>query len=307
MPGDSYMLTMNAGDVVELVGAWAKDPQTRNATMSGTIVKANKDHFVQVISFNAISQLPDVSVANADHMEETVLPAKFWAKNTSSRRPPRRSAIASVTSVRIYGTRRRHPAHLPRRQACRRARHHSTPATSVQIPAMPTGQPAAQCIGTADHCMLNTPFVVEGDKSFAVASFMVGGVLQMPGTDATTSQGDPSFSMEVTPEQFRKEYTFLAPVDYMGKLRRRAAAERRRRHARRQGHDRPRHAHRQQRLVDDAPHARLRHRWRSTSSRPITNKASASKSWASASRPRYYYPGGLNLERISDPPVVVVK
>jgi hypothetical protein len=62
--------------------------------------------------------------------------------------------------------------------------------------------------------MLNKPFVVEADQPFAVASYMVGGVLQMPGTDATTSQGDPSSSMMVTPEQFRKEYTFLAPVDY---------------------------------------------------------------------------------------------
>jgi hypothetical protein len=70
-------------------------------------------------------------------------------------------------------------------------------------------------VGTADKCLVNMPFVVEGTEAFAVASFMVGGVLQMPGTDATNSQGDPSFSMEVTPEQFRKEYTFLAPTDYL--------------------------------------------------------------------------------------------
>jgi hypothetical protein len=63
--------------------------------------------------------------------------------------------------------------------------------------------------------MLADPFIVEADQSFAVASFMVGGTLQMPGTDSTNSQGDPSMTMEVTPEQFRKQYTFLAPVDYL--------------------------------------------------------------------------------------------
>jgi len=56
---------------------------------------------------------------------------------------------------------------------------------------------------------------VQGDKPFAVASFMVGGTLQMPGTDPTNSQGDPAMSMMVTPEQFRKDYTFLAPTDYL--------------------------------------------------------------------------------------------
>jgi hypothetical protein len=56
---------------------------------------------------------------------------------------------------------------------------------------------------------------VQGDQPFAVASFMVGGTLQMPGTDAMTSQGDPAMSMMVTPEQFRKDYTFLAPTDYL--------------------------------------------------------------------------------------------
>ena len=63
--------------------------------------------------------------------------------------------------------------------------------------------------------MTNLPFVVTGDQPFAVMSFMVGGTLQMPGTDPSTSQGDPSMSMEVTPAQFRKQYTFLAPKDYL--------------------------------------------------------------------------------------------
>jgi hypothetical protein len=85
----------------------------------------------------------------------------------------------------------------------------------VQLPPLPDGQPAPDCFnGVPGNCMWDKPFIVEGSEPFAVNSFMVGGVLQMPGTDATTSKGDPAFSQMVTPEQFRREYTFLAPVDY---------------------------------------------------------------------------------------------
>src|SRR5258708_20354632 len=63
--------------------------------------------------------------------------------------------------------------------------------------------------------MTNVPFIVRGDKPFAVASFMVGGMLQTPGMDVTNSQGDPAMTMMVAPEQFRKDYTFVVPADYL--------------------------------------------------------------------------------------------
>jgi hypothetical protein len=211
-PSDIYTLQMNAGDVVELVGAWAKDPQTKNADMSGTVINATAP--VQVVSFNAIAQLPDYSIANADHMEETVLPAEVIGKKYIVVPPttPLGNAVGHV--VRIYGnvdgTNLTYPEGAPP----------GAPMTInagevVQIPPLPTGQPAAACNTVPDHCMTNMPFIVQGDQPFAVASFMVGGTLQMPGTDATNSQGDPAMSMMVTPEQFRKDYTFLAPTDYL--------------------------------------------------------------------------------------------
>lgn len=305
MPGDSYALTMNAGDVVQLVGAWAKDPQTHNADMSGTIVKANKDHNVQVISFNAISQLPDVSVANADHMEETVLPGEVLGKKYIVTPPatPLGSSVGHV--VRIYGnvdgTQLTYPEGKPPG-----APDTINAGDVFQIPPLPTGQPAEQCVGTADHCMLNTPFVVEGTAAFAVASFMVGGVLQMPGTDATTSQGDPSFSMEVTPEQFRKEYTFLAPVDYMENyadvLLPNGAS-----------------VMLDGKAITVAPTAIGNSGW-STVRLPLDAATGGVHKLTTDHEQglglqvmgfgfatSYYYPGGLNLNRISEPPVVVVK
>jgi hypothetical protein len=75
--GDIYTLQMNAGDVVQLVGAWAQYPQTKNADISGSVLNADKP--IQVISFNAIAQVPDYSVANADNMEE-MLPSEVIGK-----------------------------------------------------------------------------------------------------------------------------------------------------------------------------------------------------------------------------------
>jgi hypothetical protein len=209
---DIYDLMMNAGDVVQLVGAWAKDPQTKNADLSGSVV--NADAPVQVVSFNAIAQLPDVSVANADHMEETVLPAEVIG-NKYIVVPPTNPLGKSVGHVvRIYGnvdgTNLTYPEGAPPG-----APTVINAGEVAQIPPLPTGQPAPLCMSEADHCITNMPFIVQGDQPFAVASFMVGGTLQMPGTDPTNSQGDPSMSMEVAPEQFRQDYTFLAPTDYL--------------------------------------------------------------------------------------------
>ena len=210
--GDIYTLQMNAGDVVQLVGAWAQYPQTRNADVSGSIL--NADRPVQVIAFNAIAQLPDYSVANADHMEETVLPSEVIGKKYIVVPPttPNGNAVGHV--VRIYGN--VNGTHLTYPEGKPAGAPDTIEAGDVvQIPPLPTGQPAPDCTSTAGHCMVAEPFIVEADQPFAVASFMVGGTLQMPGTDATNSRGDPSMSMQVTPEQFRKQYTFLAPADYL--------------------------------------------------------------------------------------------
>jgi hypothetical protein len=210
--GDIYTLQMNAGDVVQLVGAWAADPQTKNADISGSVLNANQP--IQVISFNAIAQMPDYSVANADHMEETVLPSEVIGNKYIVVPPttPLGNAVGHI--VRIYGN--VDGTHL----TYEGTKPVGAPdiinaGDMVQVPPMPVGQPAASCITVPGNCMQIDPFIVEGDQPFAVASFMVGGTLQMPGTDATNSQGDPSMTMEVTPAQFRKDYTFLAPADYV--------------------------------------------------------------------------------------------
>jgi hypothetical protein len=210
--GDIFSLQMNAGDVVELVGAWAKDQLTKNADISGSVINSTAP--IQVVSFNAIAQLPDQSVTNADHMEETVLPAEVIGNKYVVVPPTTPNGDAVGHIVRIYGNvDNTHLTYSPSKPA-------DAPDTLMagdvfQMPAPQAGVPAPECVGVPGHCMMNTPFVVTGDQPFAVASYMVGGTLQMPGTDSSTSQGDPAMTMEVTPQQFRKQYTFLAPKDYL--------------------------------------------------------------------------------------------
>lgn len=306
MPGEIYTLSMNAGDVVELVGAWAKDPQTRNADMSGTVVSANDGHPLQVIAFNAISQLPDVSVANADHMEETVLPGEVLGKKYIVVPPANPMGVSIGHVVRIYGNVDGTKLTYPEGKPTPDAPDTLNAGDMVQIPALPTGQPAPSCLTTADHCVLNKPFVVEADQAFAVASYMVGGTLQIPGSDPTNSKGDPGATMMVTPEQFRKEYTFLAPVDYdenyADVLVPTGATV----------------------TLDGMPVADTGTPIGSSGWNALRLQLSAAtggvhKLTTDAEQgvglqvmgfgfaTSYYYPGGLNLKRISKPPVIVVK
>ncbi len=302
--GEIYSFAMNAGDVVQLVGAWAEYPQIKNADLSGTVVASDKP--VQVVSFNAIAQLPDYSVANADHIEETVLPGEVIGKKYIVAPPttPNGNAVGHV--VRIYGsvdnTTLTYVGEKPPG-----APDVINAGEMVQIPPLPTGAPAPDCYtGTPGNCMWNKPFIVEGDQPFAVNSFMVGGTLQMPGTDAMTSKGDPAFSQMVTPEQFRKEYTFLAPLDYTDNF--------------------------ADILVPDGAEVTLDGAALSGPSEQIADSewsivrqplsaASAGVHQLSTTDERglglqvagfgkatsYYYPGGLNLKHISVPPEIIVK
>jgi hypothetical protein len=206
-------LTMNAGDVLQLMGARAKDPTVRNADLSGTIVNASQP--VQVISFAAVANIPDISVANSDHLEELQPPAESLDKRYVVVPPSAPLGESQGHVVRIYGhvdgTKLTYPEGKPTG-----APDVLNAGDVVQIPPLPAGVPAEPCMTVADHCVLNEPFIVEGSQPFAVASFMPGGVLQSPGTDATNSKGDPALSFVIPPRQFRKAFTFFIPEGYLG-------------------------------------------------------------------------------------------
>jgi hypothetical protein len=76
-------------------------------------------------------------------------------------------------------------------------------------PAKPAGCPASLNAGDVVECGIVTePFVVTGDKEFAVITLMLRG-----SADAGYV-GDPSQSIVVPTEQYRSKYVFMAPDDF---------------------------------------------------------------------------------------------
>jgi len=190
--GDIVDFTLDAGDVLQLLGEQAAGDSLVHADLSGTVINSTLP--VQVIGFNPISNVPDVP--NADHLEETVLPAEVLGTEYVVVPPTSPSGVVKGGHmVRIYG---------------------NVDGTMLTYDTKPTGAP--DTIDAGDVVEFGPSldmFKVTGSASFAVGSFMLGGQLQGDGVcpDFPCS-GDPSFSMMVTPQQFRKQYTFLAPVDY---------------------------------------------------------------------------------------------
>lgn len=298
--GEVFSLEMNAGDVVQLLAEYGPWPQVPHADLSGTVINATAP--VQVISVNAIAMIP-TEIGNADHIEETVLPAEVIGKKYIVAPPTAYGGAPVGHIVRIYGnvdgTKLTYSGTKPP----------GAPDTIdagqvVQLPPPPSHH---QCPSRDESCYLTEAFVVEADQPFMVASFLLGGDLQVPNyADQYAAPGDPSFSMLVTPEQFRKEYTFLAPADFMENYADILVPDG------------------AEVVLDGAPLAGPREPiadsgW-SIVRAPLSGSAGGIHSLSTTddrgvglqvlgfgSATSYYYPGGLNLKHISEPPVIVVR
>jgi hypothetical protein len=188
--------TLDAGDVVELLGSRGQFWGDPDSDLSGSLVAA--DHPIQVISLNAITDVPSPAVAGqgfADHLEETVLPAESLGKHYVVAPPTTPSGTTVGHYLRFYGNRDgttlTYPSGSPPAGA-------PTTLNAGQVVALPAAVTAA--------------FEVEGSNEFAIASVMMGGEAQDPGSN--DPQGDPSMTFAVAVEQFRSKYIFLAPIDY---------------------------------------------------------------------------------------------
>lgn len=298
--GEVFTLEMNAGDVVQLLAEYGPWPQVPNADLSGTVINATAP--VQVISLNAIAMVP-TEVGNADHIEETVLPAEVIGKKYIVAPPTAYGGTPVGHIVRIYGnvdgTKLTYAGTKPP----------GAPDTidAGQVVQLPPPPASHQCPSMDSTCYLTEAFVVEADQPFMVASFLLGGDLQVPNyADQYAAPGDPSFSMLVTPEQFRKDYTFLAPADFMENYADILVPEG------------------AQVELDGAALAGAREPiadsgW-SIVRAPLSGSAGGIHHLSTTddrgvglqvlgfgSATSYYYPGGLNLKLISEPPVIVVR
>ena len=195
--GGMQTFTLNAGDVVELVAARGLTYGAPDDDLSGSLVTS--DQPIQVIAFNAITDMPSPIVAGggwADHMEETVLPAESLGAHYLVVPPTAPAGMMSYGHyVRFYG---------------------NVDGTTLTYPSgtPPAGAPATLNAGDVVDVpsIVTEPFEVQGSHALAIASIMPGGQIQDPGSN--DPQGDPSLTFEVAVEQFRHAYVFLAPTDY---------------------------------------------------------------------------------------------
>jgi IgGFc binding protein len=180
--GPTKFTLSKAGDVALLVGE-----KGEAFDFSGSLVQGTKP--IQVISGIPCVNVPG-NVAACDHVEETVLPAETMGKAYLVTAPTRPADGVGLHVVRFYGG------------------QNSTTLT-YQPAAAPTGCPKSLQPGEVATCgPVDKDFFVTGTKEFAIGSFMVGA--QLYGTQA----GDPSQSNIASVEQYRKTYLFLAPDDY---------------------------------------------------------------------------------------------
>ncbi len=186
-PNQVFRLTIDQRDVIELVAAPGSD-------LSGTQIQASANKPLQVMSGSPSATAPNDMVRSADHMEEIVFPAESVGKDYVVPVPSGPHATPVVHVVRIYG--------------------HAKASSLSYYPNKPTGAPDSIPAGEVVEFQASTDFQVQGSEPFAVGSFLVGGQLLDPSAQPQDSSGDPSQSFLTTTAQYRDKYVFLAPIDY---------------------------------------------------------------------------------------------
>ena len=186
--GTVFALTLDRLDVAVLVGGSA-------AELSGTQVQSSDPMKpIQVMTGNQIANVPDASVASGDHLEEIVFPAEAVGRDYVVTVPTGPQGMPVRHVVRLYG--------------------HANPSVLTYFPAKPANAPDMIDPGAVAEFEASADFQVQGSTPFAVGSFLVGGALLDPMTPSQDRLGDPSQSFVTGNAQFRERYVFLAPADY---------------------------------------------------------------------------------------------
>ena len=187
--GGTMTLTMNSGDVVEIMSDMLAD----TTDLSGSLVQA--DQPVQVISGTQCSEQPEGYPA-CDHLESSVLPAETLGSDYVVTVPTSPNGTAVGHVVRFYGN--------------------VDGTTLTYSPSQPAGCPSTLDAGQVVACtgIVKTTFQVTGSNEFAVSSFQLGGYLLNELTHDNSPDGDPSMSPMIATQQYLQSYLFLAPPDY---------------------------------------------------------------------------------------------
>jgi len=155
--------------------------------LSGTVIQATGP--VQVFGGHECAFVPYNRFA-CDHLEESLFPLEAWGRDfTVSATQPLRSEpnVVRILAQRAGTVVRFDPAVTP-----------DATLAAGQIYEFETTQ----------------DFRVTASDSIMVGQFLVGQDYEGLNTSMAESNGDPAFSLAIPTEQFRTDYTFLAPDTY---------------------------------------------------------------------------------------------
>jgi len=203
-PGETTRVTLNQGDVLQLLsgapadcpGAWEDEP---NATgirycelgsewdLTGSEIRASAP--VAVVGGHNCSFVPFNRWA-CDHLEEALFPVESWGRELllGSTHPLR----SEPNLIRVV----------------------SAADGNVVSFDPPLHEELTLDRGQSYEMQLSGEVRVRGSQPLSIAQFLVGQDFAGLGSSGSFGSGDPSMSLAIPTEQFRMDYTLLAPETY---------------------------------------------------------------------------------------------
>lgn len=176
--GETRRVVLDAGDVIELLGA----PDAEDQTLSGTTITTTDNAPLQVISGISAGFYPTYDTCCGDHLEETVLPIEALGDEYL------------VPAPVVAGAPRHHTVRL----------HGIFDDTAVTVEGL--GQYALDAGEVVDLGTVTGDVLLRGDQSFAVTDYMHG--------EDHVGSGDPSLTTATPVAQYRDDYVFYTPGTY---------------------------------------------------------------------------------------------
>ena len=184
-PTGNGTVTLGAGDVIELVASHDGPAGQFLADITGTRIHASKP--VQVIAGHSCANVPDPDTLACDHVEHSMFPTEALGKDYLVTFP---AAVASQSP------------HVIRVVAAEGETTVTFDPPIHDATVLAPGDPAIELRNVTEDVRISA------DKALLVAQFMQGQV------SVPSGAGDPSMALSIPTQQFRKSYIFSAPSSF---------------------------------------------------------------------------------------------
>lgn len=205
--GNELRLTMNKGEVLQLETKFA----TPRADVTGVLVAGDKP--IGVFGFHECEYVPQ-DMAACDHVEEMLPPIETWGDEYVAAMPKMRNINTSDSNnnermfYKFVSAGTNNVVTLSPKPADVADAHDDT-TTTCSI-----GSNGSFVLGEAQYCEFGSRdnFHIQGTQPLMVGVLFSGQDSTNP--NANDRAGDPSLSLLVPVDQYRRDYSFLVPDTY---------------------------------------------------------------------------------------------